>query len=107
MCLRFGIDDPEQWLESCSLRKLNIWHAYYAIEPWGDEQRILAAIVASVRQLVMFKIDGDKAEKLIELLERVAACYMPGEWIGQSKISDVDQIEQFEKQVESMYGDHN
>jgi hypothetical protein len=104
LCLRLGIDDPEQWLENCSVRKLNIWRAYYAIEPWGDEQRILAAIAAAVRQLALFKIESDKTEKLIELLERVAACYMPGEWIGQPEIKQVDPIEQFQKRVEMLYG---
>lgn len=107
MCLRFGIDDPEQWLENCSRRKLNTWHAYYALEPWGDEQRILATAAAALRQLVAFKVDGEKLEKVMTLVDRIAACYMPGEWIGQPEIQEVDPIEAFQRQVESMYGHHN
>lgn len=64
-------------------------------------------IAAALRQLVAFKVDSDKIEKVMATVDRVAACYMPGEWIGQPEISEVDPIEAFERQVESMYGNNN
>ena len=45
VCLAIGESDPEQWLEDVPERVFELWEAFYAVEPWGDERRLLAKLI--------------------------------------------------------------
>lgn len=35
VCLELGIDDPERWLHETPKRVVDLWQAYWRLEPWG------------------------------------------------------------------------
>lgn len=107
--MRLGIDDPEQWLENCSRRKLNAWKAYYANEPWGDEQQILTVIASSLKQLVAMKVSADSVEKVLSIVDKAAGYYMPPEWIHRPVVEDdsSNSIEQALEIAKALYGNNN
>jgi hypothetical protein len=37
LCLKLGIDDPEQWLEDVPERVISNWEEYDRIDPFGQE----------------------------------------------------------------------
>ena len=35
MCLELGIDDPAKWLDETPRETVELWAAYWRLEPWG------------------------------------------------------------------------
>lgn len=83
LCLRLGIDDPEQWLEDVPDRIYEIWLAYSQIEPWWSEREMLANLVALVRILLAGKYDEKNVESVLKHADQMAAAYMPPDWVDQ------------------------
>jgi hypothetical protein len=104
--LRLGIDDPEQWLESCPRRVLNVWRAYYAIEPWGNEQAVMAAVAATVKRSLIAEFGQDSVESVLQSVDNLAACHLPGEWIYRPEQKD-DSIENAQAILEALHGHNN
>jgi hypothetical protein len=68
------------------------------------ERELLAKLVVATKQLLAMKLKEDSVERVVKKVDELAAGYMPVDWIGQPEIVEVDPIEQFEKQVEMLYG---
>lgn len=107
MCLRFGEQDPEQWLEDVPDRVWDLWKAYYSLEPFGGERALMAKMIVILKQLLASKFSADTATEVIASVERLAGSEMPWEWIDQPEPEpESDPIAKFEAVVAGMYG-HN
>jgi hypothetical protein len=97
--LRRGLEcEPEEWLAGIDEATYSKWEAYYRLEPWGDEQFLLARLISLVSLLVASKA-GDKAEDFVIKLEDL----MPYNWAfrPQRKADDLQTVEQ---KLAGMYG---
>lgn len=108
MCLRFGVQDPEQWLEDVPDRVWELWKSYYALEPFGGERELFAKLVVLIKQLLAIKYKPEDAGKILKACDDIAGSEMPWEWIGQPQIvSGSDTIANFEATVAGLYGNNN
>lgn len=83
--------EPEQWLADVDEQTFRQWEAYYRLEPWGDEQLMLARLINLVSVLLASKA-GDKAEDVIIKMEDL----MPYNWAWrrEKKVEDIQTVEQ-------------
>jgi hypothetical protein len=77
LCLSFGEQDPEQWLESCPKRVLNIWRAFADVEGWHRERYLAAQSAVSLKRLVMFKVKEDSRQVVLKDIDKAANNHMP------------------------------
>jgi hypothetical protein len=99
-----GIEDPEQWLEQCPQRVFDNWAAAHAVEPFGNEQQLLARIVSLLYVIAMQKSDFEAVKKLADA---IMPAIMPSDWVErpEPKLDDDDSgISAFEKHVAQRYG---
>ena len=105
LCLRLGIDDPEQWLEDVPDRVWELWKAYYAVEPFGGERELAAKTVVLLKQLVASKFKAEEIEKALRMCDRLTGTEMPWEWIDQPQPEqEPDTVANFEATVAGLYG---
>lgn len=104
MCLKLGIDDPEQWLEDCPERVYEVWDAYSRLEPWWGERELLARLLAAVRCLLAGNYAEDKVAAVMKNADDIAMVYMPYDYIGQPERKAEASIEDVQKQLESRFG---
>lgn len=76
LCLAFGEQDPEQWLEKCPRRVLNIWRAFAQAEGWDTERYLAAQTAVATRRLLLTKYQRDDREKVMRSLFDEAASYL-------------------------------
>ena len=81
LCLALGIDDPEQWLQTASERKLTLWRAFYRLEPWGAEFH-RSATQSAMTSGVMAMIAAGQGQK-VEM--RSMEDFMPSDWADAEK----------------------
>lgn len=104
LCLRFGEQDPEQWLEDVPDRVWDLWKAYYSLEPFGGERALMAKTVVILKQLLASKFREGSTE-VLQSVERLAGSEMPWEWIDQPEPEpESDPIAKFEAAVAGLYG---
>ena len=98
-----GIDDPEQWLEKCPQRVFDNWAAAHAVEPFGNEQQLLARIVSLLYVIAMQQSDFEAVKKLADA---IMPAVMPSDWVErpEPKREDEGGISAFEKHVAQRYG---
>lgn len=90
--LRRGLEiEPEQWLAEVDETTFRHWEAFYRLEPWGDEQLLLARLVNLVSILLASKAGKDGEDFIIKLEE-----LMPYNWAWrpQRKVDDIQTVEQ-------------
>ncbi len=105
LCLRFGVQDPEQWLEDVPDRVWELWKAYYALEPFGGERELAAKSVVIAKRLLATKFQPEAVEGVLKSCDRLAGTEMPWEWIGQPEPEpESDTIANFESMVAGLYG---
>ena len=104
LCLRFGEQDPEQWLEDVPDRVWAVWKAYYSVEPFGNERELFAKLVVIAKRLLATKYQADSMESALESVDRLTGCEMPWEWINQPEPQQEDTIVNFEATVAGLYG---
>ena len=81
LCLQLGIDDPEQWLEETTPRKLAIWQAFYRVEPWGNDYE-RSAVTNALLNAVLAMIGATNGQ---EIKTHGIDDYMPGDWTHRKK----------------------
>lgn len=86
LCERLGIDDYEQWLEDCPERVFSSWKAAHAVRPFGGEQHLLARIAA----LLFMQVQSRAGHKTWETMDRIAALFMPADWIGRNEGAEIE-----------------
>lgn len=80
LCLHFGIDDPEQWLENCGQRKLNVWRAFAEIDGLESTDRyLLAQSTVTLKRLLMLKYQQEDRESVLKSVDKTAACFLPAD----------------------------
>jgi hypothetical protein len=105
LCLQFGEQDPEQWLEDVPDRVWEVWKAYYALEPFGGERELAAKAVVLLKRLVATKFDAESITKVLDSCDRLTGTEMPWEWIGQPEpTAEVDSIASAEQLMAGLYG---
>jgi|DEB3_MinimDraft_2_1074329.scaffolds.fasta_scaffold00218_7 hypothetical protein len=90
--LRRGLEiEPEQWLATVDEKTYRNWESYYRLEPWGDEQYLLARLINLISLLVASKA-GERAEDYVIQLEDI----MPPSWAWrpQKRTEDIAAVEQ-------------
>lgn len=102
--LRGSGKSPRQWLATVDDQTFYDWKAYFDLEPWGDERKLLASIAVSLKRLLALKYSGEDVEKVLNSVDRQAAYLMPASWIDQPEVEDVDTITNFEAVVAGLYG---
>lgn len=79
MCLQLGIDDPEKWLASKPRRVIELWEAYWRLEPWGLEWHRSSALMTmmdSIRVMFVRWLCGGKSK----IEPKPFSHWMPGDW---------------------------
>jgi len=90
--LRRGLAiEPEQWLETVDEQTYRNWESYYRLEPWGDEQYLLARLINLISLLVASKA-GERADDYVVPIEDV----MPPAWAWrpQKRSEDIATVEE-------------
>jgi len=93
---QLGIEDPEQWLELCPKRVFENWQAAYEVEPFGNEQELLARAVSL---LYLIATENREFEKVCKASDSLMAFLMPSGWQcrkttdGRS-VTNVEEIKQ-------------
>lgn len=83
---RRGLEmEPEEWLASIDEETFRNWEAYYRLEPWGDEQLLLARVVNQLSLLVAAKFGKDDVVIKVQDL-------MPGDWAWRKEEPTEDSI---------------
>ena len=103
LCLRLGIDDPEQWLEDVPDRVYSLWDAYSQIEPWWSEREMLAQLVGLVRMMLAGKYSEENVEKALRNADMLAASYMPPDWVDRPEIKPMS-LEETESILAARFG---
>lgn len=80
LCLAFGVQDPEQWLEECPRRVLNLWRAFAVAEGWFTERYLAALSAVSLKKLLALKHEQDARPTVLKDVDEVANKYMPADW---------------------------
>lgn len=105
LCLRFGVQDPEQWLEDVPDRVWELWKAYYALEPFGGERALSAKTVILLKRLLAIKFKPEAVKSVLEGCDKLTGSEMPWEWIDQPEPEvDNDPIANFEATIAGLYG---
>jgi len=104
LCLKLGISDPEQWLEDVDDELWSLWKSYYALEPWGNENQLLASIAASLRIIAMKDATEETAATVSDRLDKLTALGVDPLWIGRHEIKwdteSTDSIQAFQRRME-------
>lgn len=77
LCLAFGEQDPEQWLENCPKRVLNVWRAFARVEGWHTERYFAAQSASALKRLVLMKVKEDAQQAVASDIDQTANKYMP------------------------------
>lgn len=76
--LKRGLEcEPEEWLNRIDQETLDSWKAFYELEPWGNEQAILAQIASSLSLLCAMKAGAEDFAKVQD--------FMPQDWFYRPK----------------------
>ena len=89
LCLAWGIEDPEQWLENCPRRILNVWHAFAIADKWHSRRRMEAISAVSLKRLLAVKYNESDRRQLLESIDKIAELYIPEEW-REENTSELD-----------------
>lgn len=82
-------------------RVLELWTAYYRLEPWGDEQYAASRLASMVSNLLASKCTEENASKVFKQEWEL----MPWNWVGRpDAIEQPDSIATFEKTVAARFG---
>ena len=102
LCLRLGIDDPEQWLESVPKRVLALWMAFDAIDPIGNEAVMMAKLLSMTSFLQAAKCSGDESQQVY----RCELDFLPPNYVNQpdEPIEATDDIAAVERQIAARFG---
>lgn len=69
--LKRGLEcEPEEWLGRIDQETFDGWKAFYALEPWGDEQALLARIASYLSVLCAMKAGSEEFAKVEDFLPR-------------------------------------
>lgn len=102
LCRELGIEDYEQWLEDCPDRVLSAWESAHAVHPFGGEQYLLARIAA----LLFMQTQSRVGAKTWEAMDRIAALFMPANWIGRKEGAeielDIESIKATQRELEKL-----
>ena len=82
MCLKLGIDDPEKWLATKPKRVVNLWAAYWRLEPWGLEWHRHASMMSVLYMLctnIACMFGGKSDSKAYRFRD-----WMPSDWQDDS-----------------------
>lgn len=71
------------------------------------ERELLAKVVVSIKQLVATKYKDEAVQQVMKKLDQIAACYMPGDWIGQPQQSELSEQEYWQRIEQVLSGNHN
>lgn len=80
LCLEFGEQDPEQWLENCPPRVLNVWKAFSIADKWPEQRRLSASHSIVSKRLLAMKYHKDDRQAALESVDDTAELYMPIDW---------------------------
>lgn len=80
LCLSFGEQDPEQWLEQCPPRVLNVWRAFAIADGWFTERRLAAVSAIALKRLVALKHKEEYRVEVLASIDKVADKYVPLDW---------------------------
>lgn len=81
LCLAFGEQDPEQWLENCPQRVLNVWRAFARADKWADQRRLAASQSVVTKRLLAMKYHKDDRQASLQSVDEIAEFYMPIDWM--------------------------
>ena len=95
MATRLGIQDAEQWLEDCPRRVFDNWRAQYIVAPFGDEQTLLAKILAAIYLLILR--GGSDLQEIDKAVNGIMPAFMPAGWADEDDKPTGDSIANFEK----------
>lgn len=96
MARQVGIVDPESFLEECPPELWSQWQAAYTVSPFGDEQTLLAKMLAAL-YLLLAK-DGGELEKIDEAVNSIMVAFMPHGWKEEERTASTgNSIQNFEK----------
>lgn len=107
MGLKLGIVRPEQWLEDVDDIDFEQWHAFYKLEPWGNEQELLARCAAFLQIIAMKDCDESGVKSMLKYSQSLIEKLMSADWIGQPESSNVDgedSVKAFEVVVSKAFG---
>lgn len=92
--MRFGVQDPEQWLENVPRRVLNLWRAFAIAEGWHIQRRLLAVIAVCLKRLVAIKYKPEARAELLKGIEESANKYLPHDqqWNDEPQSMDPDAL---------------
>lgn len=77
LCFAFGVQDPEQWLEECPPRVLNLWRAFAVADGWAMQRRLDVLGAVSQKRLVASKYKKSDVEEAMESLDKLVEHYLP------------------------------
>lgn len=103
MCRELGIEDYQQWLEDCPDRVFNAWADAYDVEPFGDEQLLMARLCALMYMQVQSRFKDDT----FKVMDSLTACFMPTGWVGRDKPKfeiDLDSIKRSQEALAKWKG---
>lgn len=80
LCLAFGEQDPEQWLEVCPPRVLNVWRAFAVADKWAESRRLNATVALALKRLVAAKYNKDAIQSAMQSLDSLTESYLPADW---------------------------
>lgn len=77
LCLAFGEQDPEQWLEDCPKRVLNIWRAFSVADGWGMQRRHATAKAVATKRLLAFKYAEGSRKEALQAFDELVEKHLP------------------------------
>lgn len=77
LCLAFGEQDPEQWLENCPKRVIDVWRAFAAADRWEMNRRLSVGQSITTRKLLSLKYTQDSRKEVLESIDRLVDLHMP------------------------------
>lgn len=80
LCLAFGEQDPEQWLENCPPRVLNVWRAFAEADSWSMKRRLETTQAIVAKKLLASKYKKDDRLEALESLDKIVESIMPVDW---------------------------
>lgn len=64
------------------------WNASYRLQPWGDEQELLATIAAMLYETLLRGTEKNGEDSLWKRLQMAKRLFMPPSWIGQKETEE-------------------
>jgi len=94
LCLAFGQQDPEQWLEQTPKRVVNLWRAFAIADGWFTERRLAAVAAVSMKRLLALKYQPEARGEVLKGIEEVANKYLPvdQQWSDEPQPMDPDAL---------------